>query len=94
MLLRLQNGIVPKKDGVKAQQTEPTDPSDSSGSEISEDEAVEEAKGGAGAAAGAEAEAEVEAEEEILPIMCAPGHIRFEPVEGNYHLHFLFIYCL
>lgn len=90
MLLRLQNGIVPKKDDVKAQQTliiEQADAAataDSSESESSEDEAEVEAEAGAAA--------EIEAEEEILPRICAPGHIRFEPVEGKFHFYLRSMY--
>lgn len=66
-----QNGIVPKKDDVKAQPTQIVEQAeaDSSESESSEDEAE------------TGAPAEIETEEEILPRICAPGHIRFEPVD-------------
>jgi len=79
MLLRSQDGIFPKKDGAKTQHSEPKDQTDTSGSETSEAETETEAK--------IETETEAEAEEKILPRMCAPGHIRFEHAEGNYHLH-------
>ncbi|KAG0577761.1 hypothetical protein KC19_5G179500 [Ceratodon purpureus] len=60
-----QNGVVPKQDDVKSQQEVKLESSESETSE--EDVEAEEV----------EAE-EVEAEEEVLPIMVAPGHIRFE----------------
>lgn len=68
--LMLQNGTLPKKEDVKEnREEEPNAESDTS-----EEVAV---------AVAVAVEVEVEAEEEILPVMVAPGHIRFEPDEGN-----------
>lgn len=66
--LMLQNGTLPKKEDVKENRKEEPDAE----SDTSEEVAVAVAM-----------EVEVEAEEEILPVMVAPGHIRFEPDEGN-----------
>lgn len=66
--LMLQNGTLPKKEDAKENcKEEPNAESDTS-EEVAVAVAVE---------------VEVEAEEEILPVMVAPGHIRFEPDEGN-----------
>lgn len=66
--LMLQNGTLPNKEDVKENhKEEPNAESDTL-------EAV---------AVAVAVEAEVEAEEEILPVMVAPGHIRFEPDEGS-----------
>lgn len=81
MHLHLQNGVVPKKVDAKPQPAEKLDTSESETSE--EDTEVEEIE-------------EIEAEEEILPMMVAPGHIRFERDEGNcalcglLHTHFVY----
>jgi hypothetical protein len=66
--LMLQNGTLSKKEDVKENRKEEPNAESDTSEEVALAVAVE---------------AEVEAEEEILPVMVAPGHIRFEPDEGN-----------